>query len=177
MRGVVFDSLLIVLIVVAVRCITSTTTSMTANPNGWRTEQTTMMMVIRRWQNKSSSFSSTPTSPTNKNNTNWIVTLYPAFPIFTTALWIPGLVLYLIDRTASLSLKSFQGRPGSSGALWGYPRCCPPRVRGYTTQPTSVCLHTSHLTKRSTYCGNVPSHIWRRRQYHSSINNNIPVII
>ena len=50
-----------------------------------------------------------------------------------------------------------QVHPGSSGALWGYPRCWPPSVE-LRVQPTSVCLHTSLLTKRFTCCGTTVPH-------------------
>ena len=65
-----------------------------------------------------------------------------------------------LDRTASLSLYSFTAilAPGSSGALWHYPRRWPPRVR-LRVQPTSVCLHTSHLIKRETCCGTTVPHL------------------
>ena len=66
---------------------------------------------------------------------------------------------YPLDRTASLSLWSFKAilapRGHSETIL-----VADPRDRGYITQPTWVCLHTSHLTKRSTYLlrDNPPTH-------------------
>ena len=54
-----------------------------------------------------------------------------------------------------------QGHPGSSGALWGYPRYWPPSVR-FRAQLTSVCLHTSPLTNRYTCYGTTVPHSSRR---------------
>ena len=52
-----------------------------------------------------------------------------------------------------------QGHPASSVALWGYPLCWPPSVR-FRVQLTSVCLHTSPLTTRSTCYGTTVPHFF-----------------
>ena len=51
-----------------------------------------------------------------------------------------------LDRTASSSLQYFKAilAPRGHSEIIGVD----PRECGYATQPTSVCLHTSHLTKR-----------------------------
>ena len=70
-----------------------------------------------------------------------------------------------LDRTASLSLQSFKvilaPRGHSEITLVADPRQC-----GYAIQPTSVCLHTSPLTKRSTCCGTTVPHLASRLVSH-----------